>query len=183
MLCLIDYIGLVFVCCGVLELVGGKVFLMLGVEIYDLVLCILDVYGEVVIGYIIDVFLYLFEVFCLVSDGVFQLVFIWYLEWCGVVGKVLCSYLFGIFYIDYLYLVLVLVMIIIFNKNKFEFFYVCFGSLLDKIDYLNYDVIVVDNQSSDLDFFDYYEKVIVYYLGKVYIFDYLYFFNYLVICN
>lgn len=178
-----DYIGPVFVRRGALESAGSKAFLMPGAETYDLVLRILDAHGEAAIGHITDVLLHLPEALCPATDGALQLALTRHLERRGVAGKVSRSYLPGTFHIDYLHPTPASVTIIIPNKNKLELLDACLGSLLDKTDYPNYDVIIVDNQSSDPDLFDYYEKVTAHYPGKVHILDYPHPFNYSAICN
>lgn len=51
------------------------------------------------------------------------------------------------------------VSIIVPTKDKLEFLQPCIESLLDKTKYDNYEVLIVDNQSTDPDTLDYYEQL------------------------
>lgn len=178
-----DYIGPAFVCRAALAAAGGAAFLMPGAEGHDLALRVLDAYGEGAIGHITDVLLHLPEGIRPGDDDAHQLAITMHLERLGIPGKVLHGYLPGTFHIDYEHPTLASVTIIIPNKDKVEFLEPCLNSLLDKTDYPHYDVIIADNQSSDPDIFDYYEKIVARYPDKVRIVDYPHPFNYSAMCN
>lgn len=178
-----DYIGTSFVRRDALTKAGGSAFLMPGAEHHDLALRILDAYGEAAIGHIADVLLHLPEDLLPTVDAAHNLALCQHLERCQVRGDVLAGYLPGTFHIDYLHPNLASVTIIIPNKDKIEFLEPCLNSLLDKTDYPNFDVIVVDNQSTDPDIFDYYQKIVARYPDKVRVLDYPHPFNYSAICN
>jgi GT2 family glycosyltransferase len=178
-----DYIGPAFVRRSALASAGGKAFLISGAETHDLALRILDAHGEASIGHVADVLLHLPEMQRPVVDRAHQLALTQHLARSGVAGKVSRSYLPGTFHIDYLHSACASVTIIIPNKNKIELLVACLNSVLDKTDYPNYDVIIVDNQSSDPELFNYYETVVARNLGKVRILAYPHPFNYSAICN
>jgi len=178
-----DYIGPAFVRRSALALAGATAFLVRGAETHDLALRILDAHGEAAIGHIADVLLHLPEALTPTAGEAHQLALTQHLARCGVAGKVLNSYLPGTFHIDYQHPTSASVTIIIPNKDKIEFLAACLNGLLDKTDYPDYDVIIADNQSSDPELFDYYDKVVSRYPDKVRILAYPHPFNYSAMCN
>lgn len=76
-----------------------------------------------------------------------------------------------------------LVSILIPTKDKLEFFQPCIQSVLDKTAYENYEVLVVDNQSSDPDVLAYYRELEMRYPDKVRILSYDQAFNFSAINN
>lgn len=159
-------------------------FQMPGAEEHDLALRLLDAHGEAAIGHITDVLVHWPQALPRVVDEyASQLALSDHLQRAGIAGEVLNGYLPGTFRVAYQHPTQASVTIIIPNKDKIEFLEPCLDSLLDKTDYPNYDVIVVDNQSTDPDLFEYYEQIRAAQPDRVRILDYPHEFNYSAICN
>ena len=75
------------------------------------------------------------------------------------------------------------VSIIIPNKDKLEYLEPCIETLLGKTEYPNYEVIIVDNQSSDPDVVEYYSALKQRHPEKMRVIDYPHAFNFSAICN
>jgi len=178
-----DYIGPAFVCRAALAAAGGSAFLIPGAEGHDLALRILDAHGEAAFGHIADVLMHRPEAIRPGADDAHRMAIVMHLERRGVAGKVLAGYLPGTFHIEYAHPSPAAVTIVIPNKDALEFLEPCLNSLLEKTDYRRYDVIIVDNQSSDPDLFDYYERIVARHPDKVRILDYPHPFNYSAMCN
>lgn len=76
-----------------------------------------------------------------------------------------------------------LISIVIPNKNSLEFLEPCLESLLAITDYKNYEIIVVDNGSSDPDLIAYYQRLTSRQDGNIHILPYPDEFNYSAMCN
>jgi GT2 family glycosyltransferase len=75
------------------------------------------------------------------------------------------------------------VSIIIPTKDKLEYLEPCIESLLEKTEYPNFEVIIVDNQSSDPDVVEYYSALKQRHPEKIRVIDYPHPFNFSAICN
>jgi len=75
------------------------------------------------------------------------------------------------------------VSIVIPSRDKLEFFQPCIESLLEKTDYSDYEIIVVDHQSEDPDALTYYEKLLDEYPDKVRLLRYKDKFNFSAMMN
>ncbi|WP_374338663.1 glycosyltransferase [Leeia sp.] len=76
-----------------------------------------------------------------------------------------------------------LVSIIIPNRDKLEFLEPCLETLLGKTAYPNYEVLIIDNQSSDPDVLAYYQAIQTRTAGKVRVVAYDHPFNFSAQCN
>lgn len=125
-----------------------------GVEAYDAALRILEQAGEGVFGHIPDVLfhqaqanrgLYTSEAVARTAREVVEA----HLERSQVPAKVQPGLLPGSHFIEYLHEEQPLVSIIIPTKDRLDLLKPCVQSLLEKTSYPNYEVLVVDNASSD----------------------------------
>lgn len=161
----------------------GPIFRNPGAENYDLLLRALDTAGEVSIGHIADVLVHAPEAALPVDEGAELSALIAHLQRNQIDGDVLGGYLPSTYRIHYRHPQNPRVSVIIPNKDKPEFLVPCVESLLQKTDYPDYEVLIVDNQSSDPDLFTYYNQLLAYWPERVRIIDYPHPFNYSAICN
>ncbi len=83
-----------------------------------------------------------------------------HLERMGLKGKVTHGDTLGTYQIDYEVIGNPKVTIIIPNKDGIDILDKCLKSILEKTTYLNYEIVIVENNSEDQATFDYYEKII-----------------------
>lgn len=101
----------------------------------------------------------------------------------GIKAEVASGYIDGTYQVFYRHELKPMVSIIIPNKNKLEFLAPCIDSLFEKTDYTNFEVIIVDNRSTDPDLFEYYDALLKQYPGRVQIVNYDAPFNFAHQCN
>ncbi len=133
-----------------------------GCEMYDLAFRTIEKYGEAAIGHVPDVLLHQREE----NRGMYDeppvremacQVVTEHLERIGQPARVSAGLLPGSHYIQYLHDAQPLVSIIIPTKDRLDLLKPCIQSLLEKTSYSNFEVLVVDNNSSDpatLDYLD-----------------------------
>ncbi|MEO1765706.1 glycosyltransferase [Thiobacter aerophilum] len=154
-----DYIGPFTVRADTVLEAGGYSTLE-GAETYDLALRVLDRVGEEAIGHIADVLVHLPETGMLTkSDEAAMEAVRAHLRRAGIAGEVTPGYIPGTHRVTYAHAEQPLVSIIIPNRDKLEFLKPCVESLLAKTSYPYYEVIIVDNQSTDPDVLDYYREL------------------------
>ncbi len=174
------YPGYCFIRCDMLADVGGYSHLP-GAENYDLSLKVLDQGGETAIGHIADVLLHIPPAWQTQKAENSKQALMAHLKRNGVAAEVKEGYLSGTFQVLYQHDQTPLVSIIIPTKDKFKLFKSCIETLLEKTDYPNYEVIVVDNQSSQPDALHYYRTLEK--RGNIRIVRYPRPFNFAAICN
>ncbi|MHB1231978.1 MAG: glycosyltransferase [Burkholderiales bacterium] len=130
------------------------------VETYDMALRVLDQHGEQAIGHIADVLVHLPAGWDAIGNEEYARQAVnQHLARQGIRGRVGEGYVAGTHRVVYERMGNPLVSIIIPNRDKIEFLQPCVESVLEKTSYINYEIIVVDNQSTDPDVLDYYEKL------------------------
>lgn len=154
-----------------------------GAESYDLALRLLDAHGESAIGHIPDVLFHLPEGSSDTIDGAGLEALTRHLGRRGITGDVMAGYLPGTYRVAYRHPAKASVTIIIPNKDKPEFLVPCVESLFAKTDYPSFDLIIVDNGSTDPDVFDFYRRLKEERGTQVEVLDYPLPFNYSAICN
>ncbi len=177
------YLGGCFIRRDTLAEVGGYGNLP-GAENYDLSLKVLDQCGETAIGHIADVLLHIpptWPAWQSEKEENNKQALIAHLKRKGVAAEVKEGYLSGTFQVLYQHNQTPLVSIIISTKDKLKLFKPCMESLLEKTDYPNYEVIVVDNQSSQPDALHYYRTLQK--RGNIRVIRYPHPFNFAAICN
>jgi len=139
-----------------------------GAENYDVVLRWLDSYGESVIGHIADVLIHrpkesnrLFDA----SAGMVALQ--QHLDRNEIKASIHQGYLDNSYRVEYLHADTPKVSIIIPTKDKLEYLQPCIESLLGKTTYPDFEVMVIDNQSTDPDTLAYYDLLAEQYPEKV----------------
>ncbi|MFQ5542950.1 MAG: glycosyltransferase [Nitrospiria bacterium] len=155
-----------------------------GAENYDLAFKILDHYNEGVIGHIADVLYHLPSSREQQPDeAVGRIALINHLQRNQIAAEVRFGTLAGTYRVIYQHDTSPLVSIIIPTKDKLEIFQPCIESLLEKTTYDHYEVIVVDNNSSDPDTLDFYHDLEMRHSTKIKILRYSDEFNFSAICN
>lgn len=152
-----------------------------GWETYDLVLRLAAVFGDAAIGHLAEPLLHLPPVPR--QQAARQVLLQAQLDELEPGARVLPSLNEEIFRIDYPLPVEPLVSIIIPSKDAFEFIQPCVDSLFAKTAYSAFEVIVVDNQSSDPDVLDYYRSAAERYGARFQVLFYDAPFNFSVQCN
>lgn len=154
-----DYVGPFLVRADALLEAGGYSALE-GAETYDLLLRVLDRFGEASIGHVADVLLHLPGTGMLTwSAEAAMEAAREHLVRAGISGEVLPGYIPGTHRIVYRHSSTPLVSVIIPNRDKLEFLQPCVESLLEKTTYPNYEVLIVDNGSTDPDLLEYYRDL------------------------
>lgn len=154
-----DYIGPCLFRADALGEAGGYSHIA-HVETYDMALRVLDQYGAQAIGHIADVLLHLPSGRDAVSseentrEAVSR-----HLTRQGIQGRVDEGFAPGTHRVVYERMSNPLVSIIIPNRDKLEFLQPCVESVLEKTSYADYEILIVDNQSTDPDVLDYYEEL------------------------
>jgi len=154
-----DYIGPCFFRADALGESGGYSCLA-QVETYDMALRVLDQYGEQAIGHISDVLLHLPSNWNALGDeaqgreAVTQ-----HLARKGIQGRVDEGLVPGTHRVIYARSENPLISIIIPTRDKLEFLQPCVESIFEKTSYTNFEILIVDNQSTDPDVHDYYEEL------------------------
>lgn len=154
-----------------------------GAEAYDLALRLLDAHGEAGIGHISDVLCHLPEGFSDTIDAPGLEALSRHLSRRGIAGEAMPGYLPGTYRVAYRHATSASVTIVIPNKDKPEFLVPCVESLFAKTDYPAFDLIIVDNGSTDPDVFEFYRRLQEERGQQVAILDYPHPFNYSAICN
>ncbi len=153
-------------------------------EFYDVVFRAYDQYGEQAIGHLAEVLFhkstYSKQEF---QENDLQNSIYRHLQRNSINATVSPGYFVNSFRIDYHHQSQPKVSIIIPTKDKLEFLAPCVESVLNKTDYLNYEVIIVDNQSSDPDVFQFYSELKEKYNNQIKILEYPHAFNFSAICN
>ena len=155
-----------------------------GVERYDLSLKILDRFGEDAVGHISDILSHVpAELQNLPSEEIHRDALKLHLERNAIQADIAEGILPNSLRVIYKHAAQPLVSIIIPTRDKLEVLEPCLESLLAKTSYPNFEVIVVDNQSSDPDLLEYLEELSSKQAGKVRILHYPEEFNFSEICN
>ncbi|GAB4174210.1 MAG: glycosyltransferase [Rhodocyclaceae bacterium] len=154
-----DYVGPCLIRADALAKAGGYPVLE-GSETYDATLRILDTHGERSIGHIADVLVHLPAsgppADCEASD---REALARHLARAGVQASVREGYAPGTHRVVYARSGDPLVSIVIPNHDKLEFLQPCVESILDRTTYPRYEVLIVDNQSTDPDLLEYYREL------------------------
>ena len=82
-----------------------------------------------------------------------------HLDRCGLKSLVIEGYRPGVFYVEYEHTAVPLVSVIIPTKDSLEVLEPCISTLLGKTTYRNFEVIVVDNNSSKSETLEYFDKI------------------------
>ncbi len=178
------YIGN-FVVAERISLIGvGGVSTDFGMEGVDTAFRIFDGYGEQSIGHISDVLVHQAkESGRLITDEQIQNTVLNHLQRNDIEAKVTAGYLPQTCRVIYQHPNEPKVSIIIPTKDKLEYLAPCVESLLEKTQYSNYEVIIVDNQSTDPDVFEYYDHLKKHHAEIIKVIDYPHAFNFSSICN
>ncbi len=127
-------------------------------EVQDVVFKIVEQFGESHIGHISEALYHAPASSQRVLDEeILKQVVQHHLDRSAIVAVATSGYLPNTVRVNYLYEEEPLVSIVIPNKDKYEFLERCLSSLFDKTDYAGFEVIVVDNNSSDTDVLSLYE--------------------------
>ncbi len=153
-----------------------------GFENHDLLFRLFENYGARTIGHIDDV-LYHVHYDDIRDEHILQQVVRDHLERSGVQAEVGQGFLPGTCRVVYQHDQTPMVSIIVPTRNKLEFIQPCVDSVLERTDYPNYEVLIVDNNSDDPDVFEYYDELIKHYPDKLRVLKYPDNFNYAAICN
>lgn len=154
-----DYFGPVLVRADALLTAGGASLLQ-GAETYDVTLRLLDAFGEGAIGHVADVLVHLPRAHAAsANEEAARLAVAMHLERRGVKATVEAGYAAGTHRVIYARQWDPLVTIIIPNRDKYEFLQPCVESLLEKTAYPHYEILIVDNRSTDPDVLDYYGQL------------------------
>ena len=165
-------------------LAAGGVSTDFGLESLDTVFRIFDSFGEQVIGHIADVLMHQDKAFNRpITEEQLQNTVSRHLQRQRINAEVMAGYLPDTCRVVYQHSSEPKVSIIIPTKNKLEYLAPCVESLLDKTQYSNYEVIIVDNQSTDPDVFDFYDSLKKIHPETVRVIDYPHAFNFSSICN
>ncbi len=165
-------------------LAAGGVSSDFGLEGMDTTLRIFDSFGEQSIGHIADVLVHQDkECNRPITDEQLQNTVKRHLQRNNIEADVLPGYLPETCRIVYRYSEEPKVSIIIPTKNKLEYLAPCVESLLEKTQYTNYEVLIVDNQSTDPDVFEFYKELQQKWSDKIKIIKYPHAFNFSSICN
>jgi GT2 family glycosyltransferase/SAM-dependent methyltransferase/glycosyltransferase involved in cell wall biosynthesis len=150
---------------------------------YDATLRLLDHCGAGAIGHVSDMLIHLPATATASSDPDAMQAVRAHLARTAVPGEVTDGFSPGTQRVVYQRLDDPLVSILIPTKDKLEFFQPCIESVLHKTAYANYEVLVIDNQSSDPDVLVLYQELETRYPGKVRILPYGEEFNFSAINN
>ena len=178
------YIGnACFVKWDALKTVGGYEAFA-GIENHDIALKVFENFGEKGLGHIADVlFHFSAESHRVVDESILQKAVQAHLLRSNIQAVVQAGYLAGTTRVVYEHNESPLVSIVIQNQDKFEYIEPCLKSIIEKTDYPNYGIIIVDYGSTDTDTLELYANMqhllpdrfsVVNYDGK---------FNYSAMCN
>lgn len=151
---------------------------------YDLALRTLDRIGEQAVGHIAEVLCHLpagLPPFA--EDRAGAQAVAAHLTRNGIAAEVRAGYLPRTYQVVYQHPAMPRVAIVVPNKDKVEFLEPCIESLLERTDYPAYELLIVDNQSTDPDLFAYYESLLRREPDRIRILEYPHEFNYSAICN
>ncbi len=127
---------------------------------YDLTLRVLDAWGEPAIGHIADVLVHLPpQTGSQERESHERQALMAHLARQGIEARVEAGFAAGTHRVIYQHAACPLVSIIIPNRDKLEFLEPCVESVLEKTAYRNYEILIVDNQSTDPDVLDYYAQL------------------------
>ncbi len=178
-----DYIGAVM-CQKALWTEADGIGIYPGYENMGLAFSAYEQIGQVGIGHISDVLVHLPESTSeKQNQAILQQVVTDHLARADCDALVSQGLLTGTIRVQYQHSSTPLVSIIIPTKDKLEFLHPCVESLLSKTGYSNYEVIIVDNQSSDPDVLIYLSELPESSEGKVRVIKYPHPFNYAAISN
>jgi len=153
-----------------------------GFENHDLVFKLYERYGKNTIGHISDA-LYHAHPGTDKSEAVLQKVVTDHLSRSGINAKVEQGLLSGTCRVIYHHDTTPLVSIIIPTRDKLEFIQPCVDSVLEKTDYPNYEILIVDNNSGDPEVHEYYNDLVKENKEKIRILEYPHSFNYAAMIN
>ena len=153
-------------------------------ENHDVALKVFEAYGEDSLGHISDILFHRpgnstrsFD------ETTLQQTTRNHLSRSNIPGNVTQGYLPGTVRVNYLHSDTPLVSIIIPNKDKFEYLNECLESLSIKTDYANFEIIIVDNGSTDPDVLSLYQTFKANMGNLFHVFDYPDGFNFSAMCN
>ncbi len=153
-------------------------------EFYDAVFKVFDLHGEQAIGHIAEV-LFHKSIYSkrTILEVDLQNTINRHLQRNSINASIIPGYFSNSFRVDYHHLSKPKVSIIIPTKDKLEFLAPCIESVLSKTDYPDYEIIIVDNQSSDPDVFGFYSELKEKYDDQIKVIEYPYDFDFSAICN
>jgi glycosyltransferase involved in cell wall biosynthesis len=161
------YIGNGWVLAGQLTQLGGLQALP-GAENYDLALRWFDSFGDAAFHHVADVLIHKSSQVDRPFDSkAGQQALEQHFERLEIAVEIEPGYVDNSYRVRYQHQNKPKVSIIIPTRDKLEYLQPCVESLLDKTSYSNYEVLVVDNQSSDPDTLDYYEQLTARYPDRV----------------
>lgn len=161
------YIGNGWMPAGLLVQLGG-IQKLAGAENFDLALRWFDCYGESAFCHVPDVLTHKSSQVDRPFDAIAgKQALTQHLERRQLSAEIEDGYVDNSYRIEYQYQKKPKVSVIIPTRDKLEFFQPCIESLLGKTHYSNYEVLVVDNQSSDPDILSFYQQLTDDYPGKV----------------
>lgn len=153
------YIGNGWMPAGLLDQLGG-IQKLTGAENYDLALRWFDYYGEAAFCHIPDVLTHKSSQVDRPFDAIAgKMALSQHFQRLQMEVEIDDGYVDNSYRIRYIHKNNPKVSVIIPTKDKLEFFQPCIESLLGKTRYPNYEVLVVDNQSSDPDTLNYYQQL------------------------
>ncbi len=175
-----DYIGPCFFHTQALQESGS--YATGGAETFDAALRLLDHCGAGAIGHLSDMLIHLPQTAASNDIDAMQAVRA-HLARNAIAGEVTEGFKDGTQRVIYQRLNDPLVSILIPTKDKLDVFQPCIESVLDKTTYANYEILVVDNRSSDPDALAFYQELEARYPGKVRVLFYGEEFNFSAINN
>ncbi len=156
-----NFLGDLVFCSGeAIEAVGGFVNLP-GAYQYDLTLRLYEMFGESVMGHVDDVLVSFSEQFWSLVDGEAEEEAVrQHLQRLNVSADVSAGYQPGTRRVMYQWDTQPAVSIIVPNKDSLEYLQPCLQSLFEKTAYPDFEVLVVDNGSTDPDVLEFYEQML-----------------------
>ncbi len=151
--------------------------------VYDLILKILDHFGEKVFGHVSDILFHLPDGGDRFSRGDCKYSLIDHITRCQISAVVVDGYIPGSYRIEYQHLDKPKVSIIIPTKDRLDLIQPCIETLFEKTAYRNFEVIVVDNQSESQATKDYLKGIQQQYGSQILVIDYPEPYNYSAINN
>lgn len=155
---------------------------IVGAERYDLTLRLLDFYGEGAVGHIDDILYHVPVGRSPLDEQAHRQALLKHLERHQIKGFISEGYQPGTWRVTYLHSQNPKVSILIPSKDQVELLRTCVESILDKTQYKDYEIIVVDNNSSQPEALRYLDSLAVH-GDKIRVLTYPKPFNYSAICN
>jgi len=153
-----------------------------GLENYDIALKVIESKGDSAVHHIPDVLYHSID-FTQCSEALLKNIVSAHLDRLNISANVKQGYLPQTLQVEYLHAHHPRVSIIIPTRDKYEFIVPCVDSILEKTDYPDYEIIIIDNQSADPDLLKYFSGLMETHGEKIRVINYDHEFNYSSICN